>query len=912
MLDTLKFFLFVILLLITILLNQNVISKKSGERDLSQFWRLENSNGTLKMENQSIPSGVYTALEAALIIESILDHKNDLTTKWIALDNWTYTLDVACDVQDLNFTNVVLTLHGVDTFADVYLNDELLGSTDNMFVRYRFNVRRQLRHECKTTSKLRIELKSPVTTAKALSAKHEQLKIVPECPPEVYNGECHVNLIRKMQASFAWDWGLAAPSMGIWKPVRLEFYDSAKVRDVTFVLSDEETEWSVRIGVHLETGTVARRVKGTLTFKLLGIEVDSPVITVDETSNEAGELFVEGSMIVAKEAVKLWWPNGYGRQTLYNLYVKWEDDLINSIQLRDRDTMISEKIVRVGFRSVQLRQEKANDRGLMFYFLVNEIPIFMKGSNWIPSSVLPESSYDENYVKFLLYAARDANMNMLRVWGGGVYESDYFYQLADELGILIWHDLMFACSTYPADAGFLENVKLEVRQNVRRIQHHASIALWATNNENEVAIQQNWYGTNGNKNLYVEDYKKLYVETIAPEVEREDKWRTVLISSPSNGKKSVEDGYISANPQDPLYGDVHYYNYDLDGWNPIVYRGGRFVSEYGYQSYPAYTSWPVRVLNNEELADLINHRQHSPLRNAPIKTMIEKNLPMPLETSPNYWRDMIYLSQVSQAMIVKTETEVYRSKRLEHGTMGALYWQLNDVWIAPSWSSIEYGGKFKILHYWMKEMLAAHHVVAYINTLKRLDLYAIRDTLGPDEQWKIEVNIHRWDSFMPVDNLTYDAITVPENTVVKVDSYDIYEHLHKKNLAPKDHLLLINLYRNGVKEAENFVFLDKVKNAAQLTTSPNVKLTLATVSCNPANSIVRVSIELSVSRPVAFLYMELTPENSALKQCQFSRNGFLQFSPIQTVYMQCVDPGCKSKLASSDISTLSVNRLMNK
>lgn len=146
-------------------------------------------------------------------------------------------------------------------------------------------------------------------------------------------------------------------------------------------------------------------------------------------------------------------------------------------------------------------------------------------------------------------------MNMLRVWGGGVYESDYFYQLADELGILIWHDLMFACSTYPADAGFLENVKLEVRQNVRRIQHHASIALWATNNENEVAIQQNWYGTNGNKNLYVEDYKKLYVETIAPEVEREDKWRTVLISSPSNGKKSVEDGYISANPQDPLYGD---------------------------------------------------------------------------------------------------------------------------------------------------------------------------------------------------------------------------------------------------------------------------------------------------------------------------------------------------------------------
>ncbi|XP_053698686.1 beta-mannosidase isoform X1 [Sabethes cyaneus] len=911
MLDTLKFFLFVVLLLITIILNQNVTSKKSGERDLSQFWKLENANGTLKMENLTLPSGVYTALEQGLIIESILDFKNDLTTKWIAHDNWTYSLDLPCDLEELNFTNVLLTLHGVDTFAEVYLGDVLIGRTNNMFVRYRFNVKAKLKYECKHSLRLRLVIRSPVAVALSMSAGYQHRKIVPECPPKVYNGECHVNLIRKMQASFAWDWGLSAPSMGIWKPVRLEFYNSVKIRDITFALSDEATHWSVLVGVYLEAGTSSRKLNGTLTFKLLGVEIpaDEQIIAVEETTNSFGELLVEHNLTIARKDVSLWWPNGYGRQALYNLYVKWEDSQVNNIRVHNRDTLISEKVTRVGFRTVNLSQERTSD-GLMFYFIVNDIPMFMKGSNWIPSSVLPESSYDENYVKFLLYAARDANMNMLRVWGGGVYESDYFYQLADELGILIWHDMMFACSTYPASDAFLVNVAIEVHQNVRRIQHHPSVALWATNNENEVALRQNWYGTRFEEDAYVADYKQLYVNVIQPEILKVDKWRKVLISSPSNGDHSIEEDYFAKNPQDPRYGDVHYYNYVMDGWNPIIYKGGRFISEYGFQSFPALTSWPIRDLDMDELSDLIEHRQHSPLRNGPILQMIEENLPMPAKNSSTYWRDIIYLSQVSQAMIVKTETEVYRSKRIEQGTMGALYWQLNDVWIAPSWSSIEYGGKFKILHYWMKAIFAQRHVVAYINPMKMLDIYLIRDNLGPNETWSVEIKLQRWDKFMPVDLLSYNPVNVSKNTVIKlVDSFDIYGLMKRKNLDAKEHLLLIDVYRNDKRFAENFVFLDKIKQATQLA-NVSLDLNIASVVCKTASNIVQVSIEVTVDAPAVFVYLELTPENSALKQCQFSKNGFLQFKPIQTVHMQCVDMGCKTKIQSSDITVLTINELM--
>ncbi|XP_058443267.1 beta-mannosidase-like [Malaya genurostris] len=889
-----------------------VIPLYSEKLDLNGPWYIENSNETIKLANVHLPSGIYTALEQASIIESIYDAKNDLSTRWIAKDNWTYSIDVPCDVLALSYTHVLLTLHGVDTFSNVYINEELLGETSNMFVRYRFDIKSSLQGKCPSPSILRVSLRSPVVEAAKLADEYAHLKVVPECPPETYNGECHVNMIRKMQASFSWDWGLAAPSMGIWKPVQIDYYRSVEIRDVTFSLTEEGGDWRILIGSYLETGISSKRIQGKISFELLELQTNSEnkTIVIDKTSNENGEMFIEAILTIPKESVQLWWPNGHGPQILYSLCVKWEDQITTEDPASYKQESAVEKTVRIGFRSIELIQEPTYD-GLLFYFLINGIPIFMKGSNWIPSSILPERSYDDDYVQYLLNAVHDTNMNMLRVWGGGVYESDFFYQLADELGILIWHDLMFACAMYPANDEFLINVANEVHQNVRRIQHHPSVALWATNNENEVALRQNWYGTAFDEEAYIQDYIKLYVNVVQLEIQKVDKWRTVLISSPSNGDRSTAEGHIAANPQDSRYGDVHYYNYITDGWDPSTYSGGRFISEYGYQSFPAFSSWPVQYHDTEELTDLIDHRQHSPLGNDPILVMIEMNLPMPTVNSTNYWRNLIYLSQISQAMIVKTETELYRCKRVEQGTMGALYWQLNDVWIAPSWSSIEYGGKYKILHYWMKQVFTENHVVGSINPMRMLDLYMIRDTLGIEENWTVSVDIYNWYSFTPVHSLVFESISVPENTVVKADPYGIYEYFNQLELDPKNHILMLQLHsHNGTKLSDNFVLLDKIKNTEHIP-EPVVEITITTKECSLETNIVRYSLKVDVTSPVLFLYMDLKPEIHTLNRCHFSNNGFIQFTPSTVINLECLDDTCKSELKSTDIDVITINQYLH-
>ena len=398
-------------------------------------------------------------------------------------------------------------------------------------------------------------------------------------------------------------------------------------------------------------------------------------------------------MTFNKTDVERWWPNGYGHQQLYELQIKWEDARSNEVRSRDRNFLIASKSINIGFRTLELVQEKMSN-GLSFYFKVNEIPIFMKGSNWIPAHILPEKSYEQDKIRELLQATRDANMNMLRVWGGGVYESSYFYSLADEYGILIWQDLMFACAMYPAEDDFLDNVRLEVKQQIRRLQHHPSIALFATNNENEVALRQNWYGTNSRFAEFAAYYKALYVTTITEEINKNDPMREVLTSSPSNGAYNGDRQHgIGFDPQNPHFGDVHFYVVDQNAWKPKTFHQSRFVSEYGFQSFPS--GWSSVLAEGDNLTELIDHRQHHPLRSQPIKFLIEDNLKV--NYSSLSWEDKIYLSQLSQAMAIKTETEVYRSGRGTFmNTMGALYWQLNDVWVAPSWSSIEFNGNFKV------------------------------------------------------------------------------------------------------------------------------------------------------------------------------------------------------------------------
>lgn len=266
-------------------------------------------------------------------------------------------------------------------------------------------------------------------------------------------------------------------------------------------------------------------------------------------NNKNGEISLQ-IFSRAPSFVRPWFPNGMGQQHLYNL--------TTTVQCLYETVS---KSIQIGFRKIRLIQERLPtiDESYSFYFSVNNLPIFSKGSNWIPANILHEN-YEHSYIKDLLISAKLANMNMLRVWGGGVYEDDYFYELADQLGLLIWHDMMFACALYPTNALFLESVKTEVTQQVRRLQHHPSIALWAGNNENEAALAQFWWPEIAlHLGSYHNDYLTLYIDTIQPIVKREDPNRVYLPSSPSNGIVSNKENYISVNPQNPKYGDVHHY-----------------------------------------------------------------------------------------------------------------------------------------------------------------------------------------------------------------------------------------------------------------------------------------------------------------------------------------------------------------
>ncbi|XP_053986263.1 beta-mannosidase [Hylaeus volcanicus] len=712
----------------------------------------------------TVPGGIYTDLTRANIIPDNFIGSNDVNHRWIGNQSVTYNNKFYVNNTLLSAPKVMLIFHGLDTFATIYLNAQEIAKTSNMFLRYTFDVTKQLKTG---ENLLTVAFTSAVKEAANLYNKQALKYIVPPvCVPGTYNGECHVNHIRKMQASFSWDWGPAFPSMGIWKSVELVPVNDLFITDISTDIFKEKNFWNVTLTVFLNT--TVQKYDDSIPCYLSSILFVNEEITVSNVSSfvlMGNSKYVRSvSLKVPVELVHKWWPNGYGNQTLYSL----------TVTVATPNTVKQTKI-RVGFRTVELVQNPL-EKGLSFYFQINGIPIFAKGSNFIPSSIFPELSAEVDTVKRLLMSVKEANMNMIRVWGGGLYESELFYNMADEYGIMIWQDFMFACGMYPTTDTFLDSVKEEVIQNVQRLKHHASIVLWAGNNENEAALYGNWYGT-GTGQIYKNDYVKLYVDLIKKLVEQLDSTRPFVVSSPSNGLYTEEYNYTGEDPYSKLYGDVHYYNYLSNGWDMHQYPRARFSSEYGFQSLPSiYTILPITEtevdLNID--SDFIKHRQHLTLGNTYLKFLISKNLRLPeTQNSTRDFINFIYLSQINQAVSVKLQTEFYRQSKSslneigEGMTMGALYWQLNDVWQAPSWSSIDFDGRWKMLHYYAKDFFAPIIVTYYVRGTN-LAIYVVSDKLYPVLNTCLEVNLYTWNSMIPVQSHVHCNITVEANAVTKI------------------------------------------------------------------------------------------------------------------------------------------------
>ncbi|XP_063918755.1 beta-mannosidase-like isoform X1 [Zophobas morio] len=846
-------------------------------QDLGGQWSLTEATGKYNNLNATVPGGIYTDLMQNKIIGDIFYGNNDTETRWVAETNWTYKYQFAVDDSILNHSTVNIVFEGLDTFATILVNDVEIGTSQNMFVRYIFDVKDVLKLG---NNNIEVRFASPIITAKELSSK-QGYDVPPVCPQDVQNGECHVNQIRKMQASFSWDWGPAFPSMGIWKEVYLEAFDSSVIRYL-LVDYDETSDdsWMITISAYL-SATKGKTLEGKLRYTLeTDVSSIEQIVEVNEPSNDNDEIKIDYSFTVPKITVRNWWPNGYGEAKLYALSAQFQSG-----------SEVSSKNIKIGFRKIEIVQEPIAS-GLSFYFKVNDVPIFAKGANEIPIDILPEKGQNPETIAKILESAHAANMNMLRVWGGGVYESDYFYQKTDELGILVWQDFMFACAMYPTYPEFLNNVRVEIRHQIKRLHSHPSIALWAGNNENEIALMTDWYNTKKNLTLFKNDYLKLYIGTVRSELLNITNNVLFLSSSPSNGEESEEEHYLAKNPGDPLFGDVHFYNYLVNSLVSTTYPIPRFASEYGYQSLPDADTW-LTVTDDVDNLDpgsvFMYHRQHHVLGFAENSLLIGYQLNLN-KSIPDYYKTYIFYSQIVQALSIKFETEYYRSfmGRVDSegrgNTMGALFWQLNDVWVAPTWSGIDYTGKWKMLQYYAIEFFAPTIITGYLDVSRQFAIYAMSEIVslvGVSLDVSAVVEVYSWSSFERVGFSEYN-VTLEYGKSVEVNVIDTDSYLQSLGCGSLSEartncfFYLTLLSGNAVIAPHNLIM------ATSLKQSNLTKTTVEIVSIRQVDTQAK-KFEISIQADGVSLFVWL---DSHQIRGRFSENGFAQIGPTKNVSFQ--------------------------
>uniref|UniRef100_A0A6Q2XDM2 Beta-mannosidase n=1 Tax=Esox lucius TaxID=8010 RepID=A0A6Q2XDM2_ESOLU len=828
------------------------------ELSLNGKWILQNSNGSLLFPAE-VPGCVHSALLKQGFIQDIYFRFNDVAYRWIVLDNWTYTISFSPSNEAKQ--RVRLVFEGVDTVASIFLNGVITGNTDNMFRRYEFSVGKMLRGG---ENNVEVRLLSPVVYSLERSQAHSSYAVPPDCPPPVQKGECHVNFIRKAQSSFSWDWGPSFPTLGLWKGVRLEAFNVLRLIHLSAVpvYNSSLSQWVVEVE-GLFDAVEQTTVRVSLSVVELWTEEAFTVRFLPGTHKCSLSLYVNQVRRVC----------GEGKGTAVCLC------LVCFIVV----SFSCEFPTQVYFRTVELVQEPiAGSPGLSFYFRINGKPIFLKGSNWIPAHALQDLVSPAD-VRNLLQSAVDANMNALRVWGGGVYEQDLFYDLCDEMGVMIWQDFMFACAMYPTESDFIQTIREEVIQQVRRLKSHPSVIVWSGNNENEAALATDWFKIPVvQRPQYYTDYVSLYVDNIRAIVLEEDGSRPFLVSSPTNGAESQWEGWVSRDPYNLHYGDTHYYNYTHDCWDWTALPRARFASEYGFQSWPSFST--LRKVSKPEDwsygSTFSHHRQHHAEGNQQM--LKQAGLHYHLPDSPDSlqrYKDTLYITQVMQAQCVKTQTEFYRRSQSEiiegkGHTMGALYWQLNDIWQGPSWSSIEFGGKWKMLHYFAQEFFSPLLPVGFEDQGVLL-VYAVSD-LSHDLHLKAVVSVYGWSSVDAVCTVVSGTALVGGGSAVVIHKQPITALLAGCGSGSCTRLTCLMTYHlediNGCQQGPiNHLFLSSPKEAHGML-KPNITFSVQ------QDEVRRYTINLRSSAVAAFVWLDALDVPG-----RFSTNGFLMVTRNRTV-----------------------------
>lgn len=731
-------------------------------------WSFKSTNTTY-WYSATVPGNVFTDLLDHKLIEDPFIKKNEEKVQWVSDSSWVYKTIFKVDKKTLQKTHIALNFEGLDTYAEVYLNDSLILSSKNAFREYVVSVKSILKKE----NELRILFEST-----SITEKREKKKLGYTLP------EGHRIFTRKAQFQYGWDWGPKLNTSGVWKNVYLKAWDNvqfssiftrlngltketAKLVNELTIVSDIDQFLTVRItinGASYDTGLSINKGKHTY---LLPLDIQNP---------------------------KLWWPHNLGQPYLYDL----------NFELISNKKIIDTKKVKYGVRTIELVTEK-DSIGESFYFKVNDVPVYMKGANYIPQNSFQNKVTDGHYEK-LLNDVIDANMNMLRVWGGGIYENDIFYELCDEKGILIWQDFMFACAMYPGDKSFLYNIQKEAKDQVKRLRNHASIALWAGNNENSEGWHR-WGWQSGRSEKEKKDiwdnYLKVF-DSILPNTVQKLTQTSYWESSPKYGR---------GNPNYKTEGDAHDWWVWHDGYPFEHFEENvpRFMSEFGFQSFPSFKT--INYINQKDSVDIhteamMSHQKHSRGFQL-IKEYMERDYPVPTKDE-----DYVYMSQLVQARGVTMGIESHR--RAKPYNMGSLYWQLNDCWPAISWSSIDYFGNWKALHYKAKKSfqnilvssrLKSNEVSTYIvndeltshsDTLSiRIMDFEGRSLWSYKKPITVGANSSRKVFELHLDSLSFDKKAVVMITSFKSTSSNFYFS------PPKDLELPITAYSTNILKTNN-------------------------------------------------------------------------------------------------------------
>lgn len=659
------------------ILCSNMVSAEVFKQHIHENWMFKQArlNNWYKAD---VPGVVHTDLMANGIIEDPFYRLNERAVQWIDKEDWIYETEFTGHNKIVTRENQQIVFKGLDTYADVYLNDSLILKANNMFLEWKTNVKGILKAG---KNKLKVYFHSPV---KIDMPKWEALPYQLKADNDQSENGGLLNrkigiFARKAGYHYGWDWGPRLVTSGIWRPVYLEAWDNIKIENVHIIQKEVSSE---RANLTSAVEIISSR---NIKNAIITIKADERLIATKCADLKKG--LNEFRLDYTIKEPQLWWSNGLGNPYLYKFTtaVSLENHISDSISCN------------IGIRSLKVIADK-DKYGRSLYFELNGKPVFMKGANYIPGDNFLPRITPKKYEKAIL-DAKNANMNMLRVWGGGIYEDDLFYDFCDKHGILVWQDFMFACALYPGDKAFTESVKQEAIYNVKRLRNHPCLALWCGNNENIDA----WFGwgwkkeyetmDNGYADKLWNDLYNLYFRLLPQVVEEYGGGTGYRGSSPTAYPDKKSDG---------IHGDSHFWgvwhgNMPISQYNK---ERSRFFSEYGFQAFPEFESVkmyaPLKEDHRIDSEVMMSHQRGGIAANNKIKEYMFKSY-----NKPKDFESFLYVGMLLQGDAIKTAMEAHR--RDMPYCMGSLFWQHNDCWPVASWSSRDYYGRWKAQHYFARK-----------------------------------------------------------------------------------------------------------------------------------------------------------------------------------------------------------------